>query len=77
MAKTDTDALGPAGARMFPAPMNAPGIHIERVLDTLDRFIAAGHAVIRLEGLRVRRVQCWGRSAPVFAMPRCGSPRHA
>src|SRR3984893_4411826 len=53
MAKNDSDPLGPAGATMFLAPMNAPGIHIERVLDTLDRFMAGGHAVIRLDGLRV------------------------
>jgi acyl-CoA dehydrogenase len=53
MAKNDSDALGPAGATMFLAPMNAPGIHIERVLDTLDHFMAGGHAVIRLDGLRV------------------------
>src|SRR5437879_1910573 len=53
MAKTDSDALGPAGATMFLTPMNAPGIHIERVLDTLDHFMAGGHAVIRLDGLRV------------------------
>src|SRR5207249_11303495 len=36
MAKNADDALGPAGATMFLAPMDAPGIHIERVLDTLD-----------------------------------------
>src|SRR5438093_1439732 len=30
MAKNDSDPLGPAGATMFLAPMNAPGIHIER-----------------------------------------------
>src|SRR5215470_16479727 len=53
MAKNDSDPLGPAGATMFLAPMNAPGIHIERVLDTLDHFMAGGHAVVRLEGLRV------------------------
>src|SRR5215469_13303945 len=53
MAKTDSDALGPAGATMFLAPMNAPGIHIERVLDTLDGFMAGGHAVVHLDGLRV------------------------
>jgi acyl-CoA dehydrogenase len=53
MARNDSDALGPAGATMFLAPMNAPGIHIERVLDTLDRFMAGGHAVVRLDGLRV------------------------
>jgi len=53
MAKNDSDPLGPAGATMFLVPMNAPGIHIERVLDTLDRFMAGGHAVVRLDGLRV------------------------
>src|SRR5215831_1083962 len=36
MAKNDSDPLGPAGATMFLAPMDAPGIHIERILDTLD-----------------------------------------
>ncbi len=40
-------------ATMFLTPMDAPGIHIERVLDTLDHAIPGGHSVIRLEGLRV------------------------
>jgi acyl-CoA dehydrogenase len=53
MAKNDSDPLGPAGATMFVVPMDARGIHIERVLDTLDRFMAGGHAVVRLDGLRV------------------------
>jgi acyl-CoA dehydrogenase len=53
MARNDSDELGPAGATMFLAPMDAPGIHIERILDTLDGFMAGGHAVIRLDGLRV------------------------
>jgi acyl-CoA dehydrogenase len=53
MAKNDSDDLGPAGATMFLAPMDAPGIQIERILDTLDGFMAGGHAVIRLDGLRV------------------------
>src|SRR6266545_4499930 len=39
MAKTESDPLGPAGATMFLAPMDAPGIHIERVLDTLDQYM--------------------------------------
>src|ERR1700739_486497 len=34
MAKTESDPLGPAGATMFLASMSAPGIHVERVLDT-------------------------------------------
>src|SRR5215472_3049508 len=46
MARNDSDALGPPGATMFLVPMNAPGIQIERVLDTLDRFMAGGHAVV-------------------------------
>src|ERR1700757_4789380 len=33
MAKNDSDDLGPAGATMFLAPMDAPGIHVERILD--------------------------------------------
>src|SRR6266545_3418968 len=45
MAPTESDALGPAGATMFLAPMDAPGIHIERVLDTLDTYMTGGHAV--------------------------------
>jgi|GEM_PF-4905795 acyl-CoA dehydrogenase len=75
MAKNNSDALGPHGATMFLSPMRAAGIHIERVLDTLDRFMAGGHAVVRLDGLRSPRVRCWGGSARAFAMPRCGSPR--
>jgi alkylation response protein AidB-like acyl-CoA dehydrogenase len=53
MAKNSSDPLGPHGATMFLSPMKAPGIHIERVLGTLDTFMAGGHAVVRLDGLRV------------------------
>jgi acyl-CoA dehydrogenase len=58
MAKTDSDdggpgASSPEGATMFLSPMDAPGIKIERVLDTLDQYMSGGHAVIRLDGLRV------------------------
>lgn len=44
---------GEQKSTMFLTPMDAPGIHIERVLDTLDESIPGGHAVLRLEGLRV------------------------
>ena len=47
-------------ATMFLTDMNAPGIIIERVLDTLDQTIPGGHAVIRLEGLRVPASQVLG-----------------
>jgi acyl-CoA dehydrogenase len=41
------------GATMFLTPMNAPGIHLERNMDTLDRCFPGGHGVLRFEGLRV------------------------
>src|SRR5919108_672194 len=66
MAKNDSDPLGPAGATMFLAPMNAPGIHIERVLDTLDQYMTGGHAVVRLDGLRVHESAMLGRIGEGF-----------
>lgn len=54
MARTGTYAT------MFLTDMNAPGIILERVLDTLDESIPGGHAVIRLEGLRVPESQILG-----------------
>ena len=66
MAKNDSDALGPAGATMFLSPMNAPGIHIERVLDTLDGFMAGGHAVVGLNGLRIPDSAVLGRVGAGF-----------
>jgi alkylation response protein AidB-like acyl-CoA dehydrogenase len=41
------------GATMLLSEMNAPGIVIERVLDTIDQGFAGGHAVMRFEDLRV------------------------
>ncbi len=66
MAKTDKDDAGPAGATMFLAPMSAPGIIVERVLDTLDQFMSGGHAVIRLAGLRVPESAVLGRVGEGF-----------
>ncbi len=66
MAKTDNDEAGPAGATMFLAPMNAPGIVVERVLDTLDQYMSGGHAVIRLDGLRVPESDVLGRVGEGF-----------
>lgn len=42
-----------AGATMFLAPMDAPGISIERSMDSLDSCFPGGHGVVRFEGLRV------------------------
>lgn len=66
MAKNDGDPLGPAGATMFLAPMDAPGIHVERVLDTLDQYMAGGHAVVRLDGLLVPQEAVLGRVGEGF-----------
>ena len=66
MARNESDSGGPAGATMFLAPMNAPGIHIERVLDTLDQYMTGGHAVVRLDGLRVHESQVLGRVGEGF-----------
>jgi acyl-CoA dehydrogenase len=70
MAKNDSDPLGPAGATMFLTPMNAPGIHIERVLDTLDQYRCwAGSArgsAMRRRGLprRASPIACAGSAPP-------------
>ncbi len=66
MARTESDPLGPAGATMFLAPMDAPGIHIERVLDTLDTYMTGGHAVVRLDGLRVPETAVLGKVGQGF-----------
>ena len=43
-----------AGATMFLADMRAPGITLERNMDTLDTCFPGGHGVVRFEGLRVQ-----------------------
>jgi acyl-CoA dehydrogenase len=45
---------------MFLTDMDAPGIRIERVIDTLDQGIPGGHSVIELKGLRVHASQVLG-----------------
>src|SRR5438874_6238174 len=66
MARNESDMGGPAGATIFLTPMSAPGIHIERVLDTLDQYMTGGHAVVRLDGLRVQESQVLGRAGEGF-----------
>lgn len=53
-------------ATMFLTDMNARGIVIERVLDTMDVAIPGGHSVIRLEGLRVPASQVLGAANEGF-----------
>ena len=47
-------------ATMFLVDMNSPGIIIERVLDTIDGTMPGGHAVVRLDGVRVPSAQVLG-----------------
>lgn len=47
-------------ASMFLADMKSPGIVIERVLDTLDEIMPGGHAVVRLDEVRVHQEQILG-----------------
>ena len=54
MAKTGTTAT------MFLADMDTPGISIERVLDTIDSSMPGGHAVVRLDNVRVAADQILG-----------------
>lgn len=48
------------GATLFLADMSSPGIQIERVLDTIDSSMPGGHAVVRLEKVRVPQDQVLG-----------------
>ncbi|HVC50863.1 MAG TPA: acyl-CoA dehydrogenase family protein [Stellaceae bacterium] len=66
MARNDSDPLGPAGATMFLAPMDTPGIRVERTLDTLDQFMAGGHGVVSLSGVRVPETAVLGRVGEGF-----------
>jgi acyl-CoA dehydrogenase len=77
MARTEGDAGGPAGATMFLSSMAAPGIGIERVLDTLDQYMAGGHAVVRLDGVRLPETAVLGRIGEGFryAQVRLGPAR--
>lgn len=55
-----------AGATMFLAPMDAPGITLERNMDTLDTCFPGGHGVLRFSGLRVHADQVLGEVGQGF-----------
>ena len=54
------------GATMFLSDMNAQGIVVERILDTIDEGFAGGHAVLRFEGLRVPAANVLGAPGEGF-----------
>jgi acyl-CoA dehydrogenase len=55
------------GATMFLTPMDAPGITVERSMDTLDSCFPGGHGVVRFDALRVHRSQILGEAGQGFA----------
>ncbi|KAA1003441.1 acyl-CoA dehydrogenase [Paraburkholderia panacisoli] len=54
------------GATMFLVALPDPAIRIERVLDTLDDSTPGGHAIVRIDGLRVPESQILGASGEGF-----------
>jgi len=54
------------GATLFLVDLPDPAIHIERVLDTIDSSMPGGHAVVRIENLRVAAGQVLGESGAGF-----------
>lgn len=60
MAKSDD------GACMFLVDLPDPAITVERVLDTIDSLMPGGHAVVRIDNLRVPADQMLGHSGEGF-----------
>lgn len=54
------------GACLFLVDLPDPAIRVERVLDTIDSSMPGGHAVVRIEGLRVAADQMLGQSGEGF-----------
>lgn len=54
------------GACMFVVDLPQPAIRIERVLDTIDSSMPGGHAIVRIDGLRVPAWQMLGNSGEGF-----------
>jgi acyl-CoA dehydrogenase len=54
------------GANMFLVDLPDPAIQIERILDTIDSSMPGGHAVVRIDGLRVPTEQMLGRRGEGF-----------
>ncbi|WP_294278158.1 acyl-CoA dehydrogenase family protein [uncultured Sphingomonas sp.] len=60
MAKSDD------GACMFLVDLPDPAITVERVLDTIDNSMPGGHAVVRIDNLRIPADQMLGQSGEGF-----------
>ncbi len=53
-------------ATLFVVDLPNPCVRIERVLDTIDNAMPGGHALVRLEGLRVPSTQVLGKIGEGF-----------
>lgn len=58
--------LEDGSATMFLSDMDAPGIKLERAMDSLDSCFTGGHAVMRFENLRVPADQILGEAGKGF-----------
>ncbi len=60
MANVPENPHGAHGPSLFLCEGDTPGIHIERIMDSMDRNYVEGHAVVRFEGLRLGPSQVLG-----------------
>ncbi len=77
MARVEDNPHGPSGPTLFLCEGDTPGIHIERIMDSMDRNYVEGHAVVRFEGLRLGPTQVLGEvgSALRYAQMRLAPAR--
>ncbi|WP_277046330.1 acyl-CoA dehydrogenase family protein [Caballeronia mineralivorans] len=68
MARSNTGEDGDekVSATMFLVDLPHPSIRLERILDTIDSSMPGGHAVVRIEGLRVPDDQVLGAAHEGF-----------
>jgi acyl-CoA dehydrogenase len=59
-------AKSEGGACMFLVDLPDPAIRIERILDTIDNSMPGGHAIVRIDNLRVPADQMLGLSGEGF-----------
>ena len=59
-------AKGAEGASMFLVDLPHPAIVIERILNTIDSSMPGGHAIVRIEGLRLPEDQVLGAPGDGF-----------
>ena len=77
MAQVPENSHGASGPTLFLCDGATPGIHIDRIMDSMDRNYVEGHAVVRFEGLRLGPTQVLGEvgSALRYAQMRLAPAR--